>query len=553
MITLSIGTDGYGTYSDEFGIKTVRGSNDQEIRSLLLGLAVRRARLDGDAVLVTAVDPSGRVHLQVGTDGSLTLVPASMLDSEPSPASAVFPKALNRDPNHCPLPEDTGSHPAPHRQSSQALLPQSSSDTGYDSGPQQIDRPSSSAAPDLNVVDRALQETTDSSISGPPAQHTGRLSSGSLVVKPSTPASRQTFDYVTRPGSGTAISPDQATSSNARQSIQYTRPLKKGTSSLNDHQTQSPRQVSPSVHNEVTPSSFLASTASQGPRPKGWRALASHFGIRVQPSSFERQQWIDERTVAQHWPGPRTIAVLNGKGGAGKTPTAILLASYFARLGSGSVVAADGNVTRGTLGWRTEQGPHSATILDMVPEIDRLMDPAARNGDVAAFTHHQTIDQFDVLRSNPLLLSTEQKLAPIQLDGIQRVLTRYYRMIIWDTGNDEGDALWLQIVSHADQIVIATTTRADHAEAGRILLEGLAARDQRGNQLAHNAVVVVSQADKEERQACALVDGFSNLARTVVTIPYDPAMREQWLRSDNLAPATRAAWLHAAAAVAAGL
>ena len=216
-------------------------------------------------------------------------------------------------------------------------------------------------------------------------------------------------------------------------------------------------------------------------------------------------------------------------------------------------MAADGNVTRGTLGWRTEQGPHEATILDMVPEIDRLMDPEARNGDVAAFTHHQTVDQFDVLRSNPLLVSTEQKLTPAQLDGVQQVLTRYYRMIVWDTGNDEGDELWLRIVSHADQIVVATTTRPDHAEAGRLLLEGLARRDERGAALAANAVVVVSQADKEEVSALSLVEGFRASAREVVTIPYDKAMREQWLRSDKLAPATRAAWLHAAAAVARGL
>lgn len=301
------------------------------------------------------------------------------------------------------------------------------------------------------------------------------------------------------------------------------------------------------------PSSFLTQSAASGPKPTGWRAVAGRLGIKVQASQAQCQQWEDERTVSQHWPGPRTIAVLNGKGGAGKTPTSILLASNFARLGSGSVVAADGNVTRGTLGWRTEQGPHNATILDMVPKTEALMDPSARNGDVAAFTHHQTIDQFDVLRSNPLLLSTEQKLSPEELDGIQQVLTRYYRMIIWDTGNDEGDSLWLRIVSHADQIVVATTTRTDHAEAGRLLLQGLSGRDERSAALAANAVVVISQADREEPPATSLVDGFAGIAREVVTIPYDRAMREQWLRSDKLAPATRAAWLHAAAAVARGL
>lgn len=311
-------------------------------------------------------------------------------------------------------------------------------------------------------------------------------------------------------------------------------------------------QVSPPVL-RARPDSFLAKSAAGGPKPTGWRAVAGRLGFKVQASQAQCQQWEDERTVSQHWPGPRTIAVLNGKGGAGKTPTSILLASNFARLGSGSVVAADGNVTRGTLGWRTEQGPHNATILDMVPQTEALMDPSARNGDVAAYTHHQTIDQFDVLRSNPLLLSTEQKLSPKELDGIQQVLTRYYRMIIWDTGNDEGDSLWLRIVSHADQIVIATTTRTDHAEAGRLLLQGLSGRDERSAALAANAVVVISQADREEPPATSLVDGFAGIAREVVTIPYDRAMREQWLRSDKLAPATRAAWLHAAAAVARGL
>lgn len=310
--------------------------------------------------------------------------------------------------------------------------------------------------------------------------------------------------------------------------------------------------VSPPVL-RARPDSFLAKSAASGPKPTGWRAVAGRLGLKVQASQTQSQQWADERTVSQHWPGPRTIAVLNGKGGAGKTPTSILLASYFARLGSGSVVAADGNVTRGTLGWRTEQGPHNATILDMVPQTEALMDPSARNGDVAAYTHHQTIDQFDVLRSNPLLLSTEQKLTPEELDGIQQVLTRYYRMIIWDTGNDEGDSLWLRIVSHADQIVIATTTRTDHAEAGRLLLQGLSGRDERSAALAANAVVVISQADREEPPATSLVDGFAGIAREVVTIPYDRSMREQWLRSDKLAPATRAAWLHAAAAVARGL
>ena len=217
------------------------------------------------------------------------------------------------------------------------------------------------------------------------------------------------------------------------------------------------------------------------------------------------------------------------------------------------MLAWDNNVTRGTLGWRTESGPHEATVLDLIPRTDELLTPGARAADLAAVVHHQTIDKYDVLRSNPLLLSTEQKLTPDQLDAVHAVAAKYYRLIFMDSGNDEGDALWLRMIDHADQIVVVTTTRPDHAEAGRLLLNALADRDEHSARLADNAVVLVSQADREEAQAASIAQGFDAVARAVVTVPYDPAMRQQWLRVDNLSPATQRAYLRAAAAVAAGL
>ncbi|MFD0760440.1 AAA family ATPase [Arthrobacter ulcerisalmonis] len=85
----------------------------------------------------------------------------------------------------------------------------------------------------------------------------------------------------------------------------------------------------------------------------------------MSPSESERAERSDVLAVSQHWPGPRTIAVVNGKGGAGKTPTTVLLAAVFARHGGAGVLTWDNNQTRGTLGWRTEQGPHEATLLDL--------------------------------------------------------------------------------------------------------------------------------------------------------------------------------------------
>jgi len=109
------------------------------------------------------------------------------------------------------------------------------------------------------------------------------------------------------------------------------------------------------------------------------------------------------------------------------------------------------------------------------------------------------------------------------------------------------------MIDQADQLVVATTTRPDHAEAGRLLLDALRARDAHSEALADQAVVVVSQADREEASAATIAAGFEVLARKAVTIPYDKAMRAPWLRLDNLTPEAQRAYLAAAAAVAAGL
>ena len=494
MITLTIGPDGSGSYEDENGFEALAASDSEQLRALLLGKAASRARAQNQVVSVTARDTSGVAYLLV------------------SPSGAI--KLADKSPTQQPTP-------APQTNAAPDLADQVLA--AYQTHSQQPVSPPPPAPVNQNMPQPAPQQALPQPMPQPvnqPVAATQPLAQAPTPA-PVVPSQQPVPQRAPQPVPGQPV-PEPG--------VQVSAPVLR-----------------------ARPDSFLAKSAAGGPKPTGWRAVAGRLGFKVQASQAQCQQWEDERTVSQHWPGPRTIAVLNGKGGAGKTPTSILLASNFARLGSGSVVAADGNVTRGTLGWRTEQGPHNATILDMVPQTEALMDPSARNGDVAAYTHHQTIDQFDVLRSNPLLLSTEQKLSPEELDGIQQVLTRYYRMIIWDTGNDEGDSLWLRIVSHADQIVVATTTRTDHAEAGRLLLQGLASRDERSAALAANAVVVISQADREEPPATSLVDGFAGIAREVVTIPYDRAMREQWLRSDKLAPATRAAWLHAAAAVARGL
>lgn len=301
--------------------------------------------------------------------------------------------------------------------------------------------------------------------------------------------------------------------------------------------------------------SFLADEQIAEPATIGWRGTVNRLGLRLGPNTVELAERVDAQAVSQHWPGPRTIAIVNGKGGAGKTPTTVLLSAVFARYGGAGVLAWDNNQTRGTLGWRTEQGPHDATLLDLLPQVERLLGTGAQSADLAHFVHHQSRDRFDVLRSKPMALAQEQRVEPEDVDAIWKVAAKYYRLIFIDSGNDESDPMWLRMIDHTDQLVLATTTRDDHAEAGALLLEALAARDHRSARLANQAVVVVTQADSKAPAVDVqrVAAGYESLARAAVTIPFDPAMVDGLLRHGSLRANTQRAWLAAAAAIAEGL
>ena len=311
----------------------------------------------------------------------------------------------------------------------------------------------------------------------------------------------------------------------------------------------------PEAVGRVPRRSFLTDQAVVEPARQGWRGALTRLGLRVRPGAAERSERADILAVSQHWPGHRLITVANGKGGSGKTPATVMLAAVLARCGGAGVLAIDANQTRGTLGWRTQKGSHDATVIELLPEIPRLLGTTAQSADMAHFVHHQPEDRFDVLQSQPLALASAQRLTPSDLTALLDVAAKYYRISVVDTGNDESAAEWRTLVDHAHRLVVPTTTRDDHAEAGALLLEALTQRDAKSAALANRAVVIVSQADPGAKPADLrrIINGYRELGVTVVAIPHDPAMVGGRLLYSALRPATQRAWLAAAAAVARGL
>jgi cellulose biosynthesis protein BcsQ len=322
-------------------------------------------------------------------------------------------------------------------------------------------------------------------------------------------------------------------------------------------------EEAPPTRRSLKETSFLVSAPVLEPATQGWRGALTRLGFRMDPSAEELSEREDIRTVSQHWPGPRTIAVVNRKGGANKTPTVVMLSAILARYSGAATVAWDNNESQGTLGWRTEKGAHDRSVLDLIDSSTELLSPATNAAEIAKFVHHQTADKFDVLRSDENEEGDHEVTAE-EVDIAHQVLTRYYRLVVMDSGNTARAANWRRMIHHTNQLVVPVTAIEDRAEAARLTLQTLESRGGHDAELARNAVVIVSESTDAKRamsgdalkrakdEAQRIADGFEPFVRAVVRIPYDPALVNGPIRYEALQPATQRAWLAAAAAVAKG-
>lgn len=557
--------DGSGEVTIDGTFHAISAGSLEEARVEVLRRVTENAAQIGRPVRASATGPEGLWNLIVHPDG--TVVPE---EDELAPPSSPTPQAPAASAPQAPVTEPAPTAaPGPAFESAPTvdLPPRDEPRTGEP----RTDQPSASAP--AGPLGPAVEADPEDTVRRAPTTPQAPAAAG-----PGTGSEPGVADWVrdnadaTRPGSGghlagtganPASGPIQAVPGNGLPG--HAAPLDAvptaGDPGLGAGPSAPPSDPVPVTEGDGPRSrrevrqSFLTHQQDEDPATQGIRGVLTRIGIRVGPSVAERAERADERAVSQHWPGPRTISMVNGKGGAGKTPSTVLLAAVFAQFGGAGVVTWDNNQTRGTLGWRTEQGPHESTLLDLLPQTDRLLGPSAQAADLARYVHHQTRDRFDVLRSKPIAMANEQRIEPQDVDAIHAVLSKYYRMILIDSGNDESDPMWQRMIDLTDQLVVATTTRDDHAEAGALLLEALGTRDGRSAYLAQQAVVVVSQADQKESpsELEKVADGYRSLARAVVTIPFDPAMVDGHLRYGALRPETRRAWLAAGAAVAGGL
>ncbi|MDT0165967.1 chromosome partitioning protein, partial [Actinotalea sp. AC32] len=296
--------------------------------------------------------------------------------------------------------------------------------------------------------------------------------------------------------------------------------------------------------------------APAGPAQRGWRgALGRLTGglVALPPGPAEQRHRTAIARVQRDLDGPKTVVVINPKGGAHKTTATLLVAATFGSYRGGYTLAWDNNETRGTLGWRSQHGRHQSTAVDLLADLPRFDDPSrARVGDLDAYVRSQSA-QFDVLASDEDAASAAS-IDAAAFRALHRTLSRFYRLLVVDTGNNMRASNWQAAIEAADQVVIVSTVREDTSQSAAWAVDALRAAGK--EDLVRNAVTVLS--DPATRRDAALArrlhDHFGRLTRVVIDVPYDAALVGGGpLDVGALSRESREAWLQVTAAVADGL
>jgi len=295
-----------------------------------------------------------------------------------------------------------------------------------------------------------------------------------------------------------------------------------------------------------------------GPAEWGWQGTVRRwtFGlINPWPGPDELTHRADVATVQRSLSGPRTIVVVNPKGGAHKTTATMLIAATFGIHRGGYTLAWDNNETRGTLGWRALPSQHTNTAVNLLADLDRFSDAArSRVGDLDNYVRSQGSAQFDVLASDEDA-GASADIDALAFNRLHAALSRFYRVMVIDTGNNMRASKWGAAVAAADQLVIVSTIREDTAASAAWLVDGLRSRPY--EEKVEQAVTLLSSPAAEPpdpKLRRRLHAHFGQLTRAVLDVPYDPALVDGApIDVDRLKPSTREAWLHATAVIAAGL
>ncbi|PQP21168.1 MinD/ParA family ATP-binding protein [Rhodococcus opacus] len=293
------------------------------------------------------------------------------------------------------------------------------------------------------------------------------------------------------------------------------------------------------------------------PARKGLRGTLNTLGFKLPPKSgsseerARRTAAVTSRyiaTISRQVHADATIAVLNPKGGVGKTPLLLGIADTLAMYRPAtSIVAFDVSDSGGGLADRAAVGAdHGPDLWDVLEHAEELTAPGVRASALGRFTIRQP--------TGVEIVPGYRRIAAAAIDRhacetLASVLRRHRQMLLVDTGNNTNSSAW-QWATEADVVVIPVPLRGTIPGTVAEMIDDLAGV---APEVLDRVLMLITEGPDDDPET--EFDDVETFIRggiapdRFVRIPYDRLLHSGRINYPQLQPKTRTALIAAAAKV----
>ncbi|WP_241011270.1 hypothetical protein [Rhodococcus sp. PSBB049] len=268
-------------------------------------------------------------------------------------------------------------------------------------------------------------------------------------------------------------------------------------------------------------STLAAPTVAAGHEPArlGLRGRVNALlGARLTPKASSREARLRRTAAALTGPFPdrATVAVVNVKGGVGKTPLALALAATVAtHRGAGSVVTLDLGEAGSSFTDRVAIPPtDEQNTRSLLTQLDAADDVGSAA--VARCLARQPSGE-DALAAGA---ATDCVASFADVDRLAVLLGRYRELLVVDTGNSHLADRWRWAIEAAHAVLVPVPLRHDAAAAAHRTLHTMTA--VRPDVLARTVVIITDGPGDAPVVETDAVDAFTDLGVPVCRMPFEP-------------------------------
>ncbi|KOS57569.1 hypothetical protein [Rhodococcus rhodochrous] len=242
------------------------------------------------------------------------------------------------------------------------------------------------------------------------------------------------------------------------------------------------------------------------------------LGARLTPKPSSREARLRRTAAALTGPFPdrATVAVVNVKGGVGKTPLALALAATVAtHRGAGSVVTLDLGEAGSSFTDRVAIPPtDEQNTRSLLTQLDAADDVGSAA--VARCLARQPSGEDALIAGT----ATDRAWGYDNVDRLAALLGRYRELLVVDTGNSHLADRWRWAIDAAHAVLVPVPLRHDAAAAAHRTLHTMTA--VRPDVLARTVVLITDGPGDAPVVETDAVDAFTDLGVPVCRMPFEP-------------------------------